>query len=30
MSEKDDILKNIGSAEYKHGFETLLTRTSSG
>ena len=24
MSEKDDILKNIGSAEYKHGFETLV------
>ena len=24
MSEKDDILKNIGSAEYKHGFETQV------
>ena len=24
MSEKDDILKNIGSAEYKHGFETRV------
>ncbi len=24
MSEKEDILKNIGSAEYKHGFETVL------
>ena len=33
MSEKDDILKNIGSAEYKHGFETQVeqeTRTSYG
>ena len=24
MSEKDDILKDIGSAEYKHGFETQV------
>ena len=24
MSEKDDILKDIGSTEYKHGFETQV------
>ena len=24
MSEKDNILKDIGSAEYKHGFETQV------
>ena len=29
MSEKDNILKDIGSAEYKHGFETQVEQETS-